>query len=191
MGRPRASRRRPQSADVSLSRSERMSVKIDTHQPSSMSGHLRDGADLRRRAAGATAFDVLPYQVDVGHPTHAPHPLERPARQRRHGHGDRSRGLAIAMAQHGGTRRHPQESVNRGAGVGSRPREPIESGMMVNTDHAVAHAQDLQSTRSDEEVPEVRRADHRRRQQGRPARAASSRIGTCGSRPTSIAPSPT
>ena len=96
--------------------------------------------------------------------------------------------LAIAMAQQGGIGViHKNLSIDEQASEVDRVKRS-ESGMIVEPDHALPHQSHLRSARSDEEVPDLGRADHRGRQQGRPARAASSRTATCASRPTSTAP---
>ena len=80
---------------------------------------------------------VLPSQVDVTHAAHAQHPAERAARQRGHGHGHR----VAAGHRHGAARRprrHPQEPVDRGAGVRGRPREAVGERHDRRSDHALA-----------------------------------------------------
>ena len=75
-----------------------------------------DRAHLRRRAARAAAFRRA---AESGRRQHAPdaqHQAERADRQRRHGHGHRveARHRDGPARRH---RRHPQEPVDRGAGV--------------------------------------------------------------------------
>ena len=112
---------------------------------------------------------VVPGQVDVEHAAHETHPAERAARERRHGHGHR-----VAARDRDGAagrpRRHSQEHVDRGAGVGGRSREALRERDDRRSDHAFTDPPHLRSARSDEEVPHLRRADHRRRQQGRAPR---------------------
>ena len=71
--------------------------------------------------------------------------------------------LAIAMAQHGGIGViHKNLSIEEQASEVDRVKRS-ESGMIVESDHAVARAPHLRSARADEEVPHLRRADHRGR----------------------------
>ena len=111
---------------------------------------------------------VLPTQVDVTHAPHPQHPPQRAARQRGDGHRHR-----VAAGDRDGAarrpRRHPQEPVDRGAGVRSRSREAVGERHDRRSDHALPDQPDLRSARADEEVPDLRRADHRGRQQGRAA----------------------
>ena len=76
--------------------------------------------------------------------------------------------LAIAMAQHGGLGViHKNLSIEEQASEVDRVKRS-ESGMIVNPITLVPDQPDLRSARADEEVPHLRRADHRGRQQGRP-----------------------
>ena len=78
--------------------------------------------------------------------------------------------LAIAMAQHGGIGViHKNLSIEEQASEVDRVKRS-ESGMIVNPITLSPEQPHLRSARADEEVPHLRRADHRGRQQGRPAR---------------------
>ena len=70
-------------------------------------------------------------------------------------------------------RRHPQEPVDRGAGDRGRSRQAVGERHDRQPDHALAREPDPRGARADEEVPDLRRADHRGRKQGRPAASAS------------------
>ena len=77
--------------------------------------------------------------------------------------------LAIAMAQHGGLGViHKNLSIEEQASEVDRVKRS-ESGMIVNPITLSPDPPDLRSARADEEVPHLRRADHRGRQQGRAA----------------------
>ena len=78
-------------------------------------------------------------------------------------------GLAIAMAQHGGLGVIHKNLSDSRTGGRSRSREAVGERHDRQPDHAVADQPDLRSARPDEELPDLGRADHRGRQQGRPA----------------------
>ena len=130
-------------------------------------GH-RHGTHLRRRAAGAAAFDGA---ADAGgrlDAADAQHPPERAAPQRGDGHGHRvGAGHRDGAARR--PRRHPQEPVDSRAGGRGRSRQAVRERHDRQPDHALAVEPDLRSARPDEELPDLGRADHRGRQQGRAA----------------------
>ena len=77
-------------------------------------------------------------------------------------------GLAIAMAQLGGLGViHKNLQIHEQAAEVDRVKRS-ESGMIVNPITLSPVQSDLRSARPDEELPDLRRADHRGRQQGRP-----------------------
>ena len=70
--------------------------------------------------------------------------------------------LAIAMAQQGGIGIiHKNLSIEEQASEVDRVKRS-ESGMIVNPITLSPDQPDLRSARADEEVPDLRRADHRR-----------------------------
>ena len=129
----------------------------------------RHRADVRRRPAGAAALDRAAHTGGCVHQAHPQHRPESAAPQRGHGHGDRVRaGHCDGAARR--PRRHSQEPVDPGAGVGSRPRQALRERHDRQPDHAVAVEPDLRGAGPDAEVPHLGRPDHRGRQQGRASR---------------------
>ena len=111
-------------------------------------------------------------RADAGgrvHPLLTQHPPERAARQRGDGHRHR-----VAAGDRDGAarrdRRDPQEHVDRGAGLRGRPGEALRERHDRQPGHALAARAHLRGARADEEVPDLRRADHRGRLEGRAAR---------------------
>ena len=112
---------------------------------------------------------VLPTQVDVSTRFTRNIRLNVPHRQRRDGHRHRV-GAGHRHGAAGRPRHHPQEPVDRRAGGRSRSREAVRERHDRQPDHALPHQLDLRSARPDEVLPDLGRADHRGRQQGRTAR---------------------
>ena len=111
---------------------------------------------------------VVPAQVDVSTAPHPPHPAERPDSQRGHGHRDRvGPGHRDGADRRAG--RHPQEPVDRRAGGGSGPRQALRKRDDREPDHALPRQHAGRGAGPDAAVPHLGRADHRGRQQGRPA----------------------
>ena len=96
--------------------------------------------------------------------------------------------LAIAMAQHGALGViHKNMTIEEQASEVDRVKRS-ESGMIVEPGHALAARTHLRGAGADEEVPDLRRADHGGRFERRVGWSASSPIGTSASRPTSQRP---
>ena len=126
------------------------------------------GPDVRRRAAGAAALGGAAEPGGRHHAAHAEHPLNVPLLSAAMDTVTESR-LAIAMAQQGGIGIiHKNLSIEEQASEVDRVKRS-ESGMIVNPITLSPDQPDLRSARADEEVPHLRRADHRGRQQGRAA----------------------
>ena len=146
-----------------------MDVKTETRSSSGHRRRPRHRPDLRRRAARAAAFDgaALPGRRQHALTRHIR--LNVPLVSAAMDTVTESR-LAIAMAQQGGLGViHKNLSIDEQASEVDRVKRS-ESGMIVDPITLSPTQPDLRSARADEEVPHLRRADHRRRQQGRPAR---------------------
>ena len=145
-----------------------METRTDVLNTDQISIGLDHRADLRRRAAGAAALDGAAERSRRGVVGDAQHSRQRAAAERGDGHRHR-----VAAGDRDGParrdRRHPQEPLGRGTGVGGRSRQALRERHDRQPDHAVADQPDLRSARPDEEVPHLGRADHRGRQQGRQA----------------------
>ena len=93
--------------------------------------------------------------------------------------------LAIAMAQHGGLGVIHKNLLDRGTGLGSRPRQAVGERDDRQPDHALPDAPHLRSARADEEVSASRACRSPRTAARKAGSSASSPTAICGSRPTS------
>jgi IMP dehydrogenase/GMP reductase len=127
---------------------------------------------------------VLPYQVDVSTQLTRRIRLNVPLVSAAMDTVTESR-LAIAMAQHGGLGViHKNLSIDEQASEVDRVKRS-ERRDDCRSDHPLPHSPDLRSAGVDEEVPHLRRSDHRRWQQGRKTRRHPDQPRSAGSRRTS------
>ena len=109
---------------------------------------------------------VQPHAGRRVHAAHAQHPAERAAPERRHGHRHRV-GAGHRDGAAWRSRCHSQEPADSRAGGRGRSRQAVGERDDRQPDYALAFQSDLRGARSDEELPDLRRAHHGRRQQGR------------------------